>query len=136
MLKDGNAGFLHLLSVHSNHISFFINVRIFHNLKRNEWPSEQILAHHHSYEYKRRMIGKAMRKVITNMLFAILIAQFMMAGIVDFKSSEKDDLESISTQTSETSGRQAPHIPCAQFDGMGGPVWERGSSSWNYNRYC
>ena len=70
------------------------------------------------------MIGKAMRKVITNMLFAILIAQFMMAGIVDFKSSEKDDLESISTQTSETSGRQAPHIPCAQFDGMGGPVWE------------
>ena len=56
---------------------------------------KQILAHCHSYEYKRRMIGKVMRKVITNMLFAILIAQFMMAGIVDFNSSEKDDLDQI-----------------------------------------
>jgi len=64
-----------------------------------------------------------MRKVITNMMIAIFIAQFMMAGIVG-STSENDDLETISIQTSETSARQAPLIECVDFDGMAGPIWE------------
>jgi len=64
-----------------------------------------------------------MRKLATSMMITIFIAQFMMGGILG-SISQSDDLEPMSSQTSETSGRQAPLIGCEDFDGFAGPVWE------------
>ncbi|MDP6333665.1 MAG: hypothetical protein QF479_03435 [Candidatus Poseidoniaceae archaeon] len=75
-----------------------------------------------------------MSRTITWMIITLFVAQFMVVGIGNITTLENNDEEStpsenvdldyISTESSDTSGRDAPHIDCEDYNGLGGPVWE------------